>query len=251
MRLQCRQLGKTFCVALLLAATMAVTTTRAAFINLTPTNGSNSSTSIKLSELIDGDPTDGIIVGDKNMSGFVYSQIGDMPDPEDINVLGFKDQDGNWGLSFHAAFLDLPGGGISDAVIRFVVNIDPTALQQGWRITDAHLFLNGVGVGSPDSGFFVDETFAEDSNKTLNAHVSTFPNGTTQLSDSVIFDSPLTSLHVTKDILAIASSASGQPARATVIDQSFSQTNIIPEPTSLVLMLVGLAGLITHRRNRW
>jgi hypothetical protein len=250
MRLQCRQLGKTFGVALLLAATMAVATTRAAFINLTPTNGSNSSTSIKLSDLIDGDPADGIIVGDKTMSGFVYSPLGDMPDAEDINVLGFKDQDGNWGLSFHGAFLDLPGGSFSDALIRFVVNIDPTALQQGWRITDAHLFLNGVGVGSPDSGFFVDESFAEDSNKTLNAHVSTFPNGTTQLSDSTIFDSPLTSLHVTKDILAIAASASGQPARATVIDQSFSQTNIVPEPTSLVLMLVGLVGLIAHRRNR-
>jgi hypothetical protein len=246
----CNQLGKAFGVALLLAATMAVTTTRAAFINLTPTNGSNSSTSIKLSELIDGDPTDGIIVGDKNMSGFVYSPIGDMPEAEDISVLGFKDQDGNWGLSFHGAFLDLPGGSASDALIRFVVNIDPTALRQGWRITDAHLFLNGVGVGSPDSGFFVDESFLPESNNTLNAHVSTFPNGDSKLSDSTIFGTPLTQLHVTKDILAIASSASGQPARATVIDQSFSQTNIVPEPATLGLSMIGLIGLVAYRRNR-
>jgi hypothetical protein len=246
----CNHLGKTFGVALLLAATVAVTSTPAAFINLTPTNGVNSDTSVKLSDLIAGtNGIDGITVGDKNMSGFVYSRIGDMPAASDINVLGFQDPDGNWGLSFHGTFLDLPGGGISDALIRFIVNIDPAALEQGFRINDAHLFLNGVGVGSPDSGFFVDETFAPDSNNTLNAHVSTFPNGTTQLTDSTIFETPLTTLHVTKDILAIAASASGQPARATVIDQSFSQI-IIPEPTSLVLSFVGLVGLIAYRRNR-
>jgi hypothetical protein len=249
MRFECNQLGKALGVALLLAATMAATS-RAAFINLTPTNASNSATSVKLSDLIAGtDEIDGIIVGDKNMSGFVYSAIGDMPDASQINVLGFKDPFGNWGLSFHGAFLDLPGGGASDAVIRFVVNIDPAALARGLRISDAHLFLNGVGVGSPNSGFFVDESFSPDSNDTLNAFVSTFPNGTSKLSDSTIFGTPLTTLHVTKDILAIAASGSGQPARGTVIDQSFSQI-IIPEPTSLVLSLLGLVGLIAYQRNR-
>jgi len=81
MRLQCNHLGKTFGVALLLAASVAVTTTRAAFINLTPTAGSpNSSTSVKISDLIAGtNGIDGIIVGDKQMNGFVYSPIGDMP----------------------------------------------------------------------------------------------------------------------------------------------------------------------------
>lgn len=212
MRLQCNHLWKALVAALLLAGT-AATTTRAALINLTPTNGANSTTSIKLSDLIAGDPTDGIIVGDKIMNGFVYSPLGDMPAASDINVLGFKDPDGNWGLSFHGTFLDLPGGGISDALIRFVVNVDPVALQQGWRISDAHLNLNGVGVGSPDSGFFVDESFAPDSNQTLHAFSSTFAGGTTKTSDSTTFSPPLTTLHVTKDILAIAGANSGQPAR--------------------------------------
>jgi hypothetical protein len=249
MRLQCSHLGKAFGVALLLVTAMAVTTTRAAFINLTPTNGqANSVGSILLSQLISGDPNDGVIVGDKNMSGFVYSPIGDMPQASDIKVLGFQDPDGNWGLSFHGTFLDLPGGGISDALIRFVVNIDPAALAQGYRISDAHLFLNGVGVGS-NSMFSVDESFSPDSNQTLSAFKSTINSGDTKLSDSTVFSPPLKTLHVTKDILAIAAADGALPARATVIDQSFSQT-IVPEPTSLVLSFIGLVGLIAYRRNR-
>ena len=250
MRLQCNHLGKTFGVALLLAAMLAVTTSRAAFINLTPDPGSaNSATSVKLSDLIAGtNGIDGITVGDKQMDGFVYSPIGDMPPASAVDVLGYQDPAGNWGISFHGSFLDLPGGGISDAMLRFVVNIDPVALRQGYRITDAHLNLNGVGVGTPDSGFFVDESFTPDSSQTLHTFMSTFPGGTTKLSDSTIFNPPLTTLHVTKDILAIASSASGQPARATVIDQSFSQT--IPEPASLILTLVGLIGFVGYRRKR-
>jgi hypothetical protein len=251
MRLQCNRQGNTFGVALLLAATVAVTTTRAAFINLTPTSGSaNSSTSVKLSDLIAGtNGIDGITVGDKQMNGFVYSPIGDMPPATSVEVLGYQDPSGNWGLSFQGTFMDLPGGGVSDAMIRFVVNIDPNFLRQGYRITDAHLNLNGVGVGTPDSGFFVDESFAPDSSQTLSTFKSTFAGGTTKLTDSTIFNPPLTTLHVTKDIMAIASSASGQPARASVIDQSFSQT-IVPEPTSLILALVGLIGFLGYRRNR-
>ncbi len=252
MRLPCNHLGKIFGVALMLAMSVALTSAQAAFIDLTPTNGSNSSASISLADLIAGtNGIDGIIVGDKNMSGFSYNRLpnDDMPDPQDINVLGFKDQSGNWGLSFHAAFLDMPGGGISDAVIRFVVNLDPVALRQGFRINDAHLFINGTGMG-PNSSFFVDESFAESSDShTLNAFKSTMPGGTTKLSDSTIFDTPLTSLHVTKDILAIAADGSGQPSRTTIIDQSFSQIQI-PEPTSLILSLVGLVGLAACRRHR-
>jgi hypothetical protein len=249
MRLEHQQLWRTCGVALLLAFTVAIATSNAAFINLTPTTGANSNDSVPLSDLTSGE-VDGIIVGDKIMSGFVYSRIGDMPDASQVNVLGFKDPFGNWGLSFYGTFLDLPGGNFSDAVIRFIVDIDPAFLRQGWRINDAHLFLNGVGVGSPDSGFFVDESFAPDSNEPLNAFVSTFPGGSSQLSDSTIFVPPLERLHVTKDILAIAAANSGQPARATIIDQSFSQT-IIPEPATLVLSLAGgMLALSLYRRKR-
>jgi hypothetical protein len=253
MRSQCRHLWQLCGVALLLAGTVAINPTHAAFINLTPTNGAaNSASSVLLSDLISGE-VEGIVVGDKMMSGFSYTPqspaTGDMPPANMVDVLGFQDPSGNWGLSFHGAFMDLPGGGTSDVAIRFVVNIDPVSLRQGWRITDAHLYLNGVGVGSPDSGFFVDESFAQnESNQTLHTVMSTFPNGPTKLSDWTYFTTPLTTLHVTKDILAIASVESGEPARATMIDQSFSQTQV-PEPATLALSLLGTAWLIGRRRH--
>src|SRR5262249_13151896 len=158
--------------------------------------------SVKLSDLIAGtNGINGIQVGDKTMSGFVYSPLGDMPDASDVNVLGFQDPDGNWGVSFHGSFIDLPGGGASDALIRFVVGIDLAALQAWRRITDAHLFMNGAGIDPVNpSAFTIDETFAPDSNQSLHTFMTSFNGGSTKLSDSTNFSPPLTTLHVTKDI---------------------------------------------------
>jgi hypothetical protein len=233
-----------------LIATMLVATApvSAAFIDLTPTSGVNSSSSVLLSDLISG-AVMGVTVGDKIFSGFNYSFLGDMPSAVNVQVLGFKDPTGNWGVSFHGSFLDMPGGSNSDAAIRFNVDIDPAFLARGLRISDAHLFLGGSGVG-PDSFFTVDESFLG-SNQTLHAFISTLGPGGTQMSDATVFNPPVATLHVTKDILAFAGPGSFLPARATVIDQSFSQTTVVPEPAIAMLSLVGMVGLgLTQRRQR-
>lgn len=234
--------------ALAMAACLTASTVSAALIDLTPVgNAVNSVGSISLADL-QNDPTSGIIVGDKVFTGFSYSRIGDMPLPANVNVLGFKDPDGNWGVSFHGTFVDLPGGSFSDALIRFQVEVDAEAAAEGWVISDAHLFLGGVGVGD-ESFLTVDETFLN-KNETLNAYMSTVGPGTnSQLSDSTIFSTPVTKLNVTKDIFASAAEGGFLPARATVIDQSFSQT-LVPEPATLAL--AGLSGLamVAIRRRR-
>src|SRR5262245_22579826 len=83
-----------------LAAIGVAGSAQAAFINLTPTTDVNSTTSVKLGDLV-GNAANGIVVGDKQFSGFNYSGIGDMPLSSDVNVFGFKDPSGNWGISFH------------------------------------------------------------------------------------------------------------------------------------------------------
>jgi hypothetical protein len=189
----------------------------------------------------------GLQVGDKIFTGFNYSRIGDMPVPEDVLVLGFRDPDGNWGVSFHGPFVDLPGNGFSDALIRFMVEVAPAQSNSGVRISDAHLFLGGVGMG-PNSMFSVDESFLGLDN-TLSAIRSTFPPGANKLSDVTFFDPLQQKLFVTKDIFAVAGDGSGQAARATVIDQSFSQT-VIPEPATLALAVLGSFAAIGVRRRR-
>jgi hypothetical protein len=234
-----------FIAALLCSAMLlAVAPVRAALIDLTPTNGSNSSSSVSLADLISGTVT-GVTVGDKVFTGFGYATMSaDMPKAVNVSVQGFKDSSGNWGVTFQGAFMDLPGGDASsDAKISFDVNIDATGLANGLRISDAHLFLDGANAGGPNSLFAVDESFALSGlNNMLEAGVSTFGAGSTQLSDSTVFNPPVKSLHVTKDILAISDAASTGPARGTVISQSFSQTITVPEPAAAMLSLLGMVG---------
>jgi hypothetical protein len=230
---------------------LAAAPASAALIDLTPQGGTmNSVGSVSLADLISGQ-TMGVKVGDKEFTGFSYSRLGDMPQASDILVLGFKDTDGNWGISLHGAFLDLPGGTPSDALVRFAVEVSAAQAAQGWRISDAHLFLGGVNVGGDESLFVVDENFAQN-NSLLEAYVSTIGPGPqqSQPSDSDTF-APVVKLSVTKDILAIAAAGNFLPSRATVIDQSFSQTQV-PEPATFALLgmsSLAFVGVVRRRKG--
>ncbi len=234
-------------VAALVASADRAQATLVGYPHLEPNDPNQS---VLLSDLL-GDPNDalpGIIVGDKLFTEFFYSTLpnDDMPSPENIRIFGFRDLDDNLGISFHGAFLDLPGGGPSDALIRFTVEVSPEGLEQGNRISDAHLFLGGVGVGD-NSYLIVDESFLG-INKTLNGYSTMLGEGLEEkLSDEVYFDDLYYKLRVTKDILAYAGDTS-LPARVAVIDQSFSQTEV-PEPTTLVVFAMFGLGLASSRRR--
>lgn len=231
------------------ACTLTAVQATAALIDLTPVSpAANSVGSVSLADLQNGQ-VEGITVGDKIFDGFSYSRIGDMPAAADVRVLGFRDINGNWGISLHGAFVDLPGGSFSDALVRFNVSVHPFQAQQGWRITDAHLAMGGVGMG-PNSFFGVDESFTPLSNATLSVERSTIGPGNTKLTDDVLFTNPgFITLPVVKDIFAIAADGQASPARATVIDQSFSQT-LIPEPATAAMSLVGALALLGRKRRQ-
>lgn len=234
-------------LGLVACACMAINSASAALIDLTPAgNAMNSAASVSLADLISGQAM-GVKVGDKEFTGFSYSPIGDMPAASNVQVLGLKDANGNWGVSFHGAFLDLPGGAFSDALLRFAVEVSAAEAAQGWRITDAHLAIGGSGTGGPNSAFIVDETLSN--GEMLEAYVTTI-GGPQQnkLTDSKVFTG-VTKLNVTKDILAIAAAGNPLPARATVIDQSFSQT-LIPEPATAALFGLSSLALVGIGRRR-
>jgi len=213
------------------------------YLILNPTDPNNS---VTMADLLIGDPF-GVIVGDKVFNEFFYSTLpnDDMPDPEDINVSGFQDNDGNYGLSFLGDFWDFEGGGPSDALLRYTVEVAPDELAEGFRISDAHLFLGGVSVGD-SSSLAVDESF-QGISQTLNTFATTLGGPLSQdLADEVFFGQLHTKLRVTKDILAFSGDAS-MPALTSVIDQSFSQVEV-PEPTTLALALAALCLAMSRRR---
>jgi hypothetical protein len=225
-------------VAALLATTLGDRPAMAGLIGLEP----NTSDSVPLSELLEN-LDDGIQVGDKIFDEFVYSTIGDMPDAEDVMVLGFKDLDGNFGFTLHGIFLDLPGDGASDALLRYTASVDEAAQQAGRSISDAHLFLGGVGVVGPNSIFVVDESF-----EGLDNSMTVFSASEEQVTSAwTYFDPTVNKLRVTKDILAFTGAGTILPARATAIDQSFSQ---VPEPVALSLMAMSLIGALLVSRRR-
>jgi len=236
-------------VALLAASINHAQASLVNYPHLTPNDPNQS---VVLSDLLNGE-FPGVVVGDKVFNQFFYSTLpnDDMPDPQDVNVFGFQDNDGNLGISFHGVFWDLPGGGPSDALIRYTVGVSRDGLADGYRISDAHLFLEGVGVGDPNQNQMayvaVDESF-QGINETLNGYASTLGGPKVQkLSDWVFFDELYTTLRVTKDILAYSGS-DDTPAVVSVIDQSFSQT-MIPEPSTIIVFAMFGLGLVSRRHR--
>ena len=173
-----------------------------------------------------------------------------MPAADDIKVFGFQDPSDHFGLTLQGAFLDLPGDpNYSVADLNFKVEVSEEGQLQMRVISDAHLYLGGVGI--PDqSEFRVDESF-QNAAETLEVFQSSVGNEVgSQLSDWVDFAQTSTSRQVQVVISAMAASTAFTPARASAIDLSFSQT-VIPEPSTAMLLALGTFVGVGHKRRRF
>jgi hypothetical protein len=182
--------------------------------------------------------------GDKVFSDFSYSKTGDMPGAASVNVVAIQ-VSGNLGLEFQGAFTDLIGTGGSDALIKYVVT------STGGAITDAHMAGNpAIQPPGSTASLTVTDSFSPDA---PNQMAISDINGVITNTDSTVFAHPFQSLHVQKDI--IANAGTGQNAGVpslSFVDQTYSQTTAVPEPSTLLLGGIGAllgAGCAAWRRR--
>jgi hypothetical protein len=155
----------------------------------------------------------------------------------------------NVGVGFRltGAFNDAPGGGGTDFVLMYSVEIVPEFIAQGMRFTDATLRFNGAATGN---GSFsrVDETVLDANNRMLGNHsVWAIGGGTTRLEDHFMSVRGFTKLNLVKDVQFFANGSNGT-ASASFVDQVFSQV-VIPLPTTGAMGLAGLSLLAVRRRR--
>ena len=178
--------------------------------------------------------------GDKFFNNFSYSFTGNMPAASDVNV-DCVTIAGNFGLEFQGGFLDLPGGSTSDALIKYTV----TVTTPGIFIVDAHIQGNPLVAGGTGAMIVVD-SFVPDAPNTMSIfHIPGNPNSP-QNTDSTIFATGYTTLHVQKDILGAAGTGA---ASMSFVDQTYSQT-AVPEPGTLGLLGIGLLGFAGYSWRR-
>jgi hypothetical protein len=195
-------------------------------------------------------PGSSIVSGDKTFTNFSYLPTGDMPGAINVNVVAITDDAGNFGIRFQGAFIDTTGvAGGSDALIDYKVTADSSH-----RISDAHLQGNPSRLGTLGS-ISVTETFlpvGPNGENTMRIYDDQNINPP-KLVDSTVFATPVQSLSVQKDILALAkvdqsSPTAPQTVTLSFVDQTFSQITV-PEPATAVLMFAGVIGFGLLRRR--
>jgi len=173
-------------------------------------------------------------VGNLTFSDFTYSTSpkGSLPVVGDVSVKDFAAGTEN-GLQFSGAFT-APAGTVVDYAITYTVTA-----PQGVLLTNATLsgvFNSFGGTGTVSVG----ETLINPATGNAFASLS-INNGS--ISDTISF-AGLNSIEVQKDIDLIGGS---NGAGISIINQGYS-SSVIPEPTSMALLGIGLSGLFTLRR---
>ena len=230
------------------------------FLGLLLLFSTSTAQAVTLAELFNGGS---IVAGDKlfdrwSLDFYDASDAREF-NPANIEVEGLSDG-GDYGLHFNVTNdeLHVQGDGIY-AYVDLTFGFRVSVMDPNWMITDASMALmNGAYGWNPDGitdvGMFIMEKVGSapglDDLGDLSVEFSQLDDA--QISDtlSTTFFAPKSEIWVTKNILLWAADDTDW-AVLLGFDQRFSQTQtVIPEPSTIVLTLLGLAGLVVARKRR-
>ncbi len=199
-------------------------------------------------------PDHAIQVGDKVFTFVTWTSVQFPPPTVSISAYIAANPLQGTGFDITGGFGDVNPNDtvISEFNLRYTVEILPSFIQQGYRITDSELTFNGNATG-PGSYARVDESLLDVNGipgLNLITSSSVFAFGSNPqanvMQDHRVFGPPgYTKIEVNKDVQFFAN-APGGTSSASFVRQSFSQ--VAPAPGAGALL--GLAGLLAARRKR-
>jgi hypothetical protein len=182
-------------------------------------------------------------IGDKQFGDFYYSYMDTdgnlLNDLTRSNVLlTALANDYGFGVTFQQPLIAV-GAVYKDVVLKYTATVtDPNYL-----INDIHLAITGT-YGAQGQGAVGETVYIGGFGATQVGFVQALIPGV--MTGTANLTSPQTKVWVQKDIY-VYGQAPGDSASITIIDQNFSQ---IPEPSTVLLLVVGLLGVVTAIRRR-
>lgn len=144
------------------------------------------------------------------------------------------------GITFSAGF-GSPSGSTQDEAITYTVTA-----PQGQTLTDALLSVTGSAAGN---GFAtIGETIYIHGTSTVIGQLSVDVPGSAV--ETITLSQAVQSIDIVKDINLNGGTQDGSHASVSVVTQAFSSQGMqsVPEPTSMALLGIGMAGFFTYRR---